>query len=92
MLPTNTIKGDGWRHWSDGQVEQLYRIPPAADANIYIERVVTPSSRRKRWVVVDRRGVTRKAMHSNYPPKIAGPFPDLDSAKAAYLMVIAALT
>jgi len=92
MAITHTIRGDGWRHWSDGQVEQVYRIPPDANISIFIERVVTPSSRRKRWVVVDRRGVTRKATNSNYPPKIAGPFPDLDSAKAAYLMVIAALT
>jgi len=90
MAITHTIRGDGWRHWSDGQVEQVYRIPPDADISIFIERVVTPSSRRKRWVLTDRRSADGATQL--YAPKIAGPFPDLDSAKAAYLMVIAALT
>jgi len=52
-----------------------------------IERVLRPDSRRKNWAIVSR-------THSDamYPPKIAGPFKDLDAAKVAYLMFRAALT
>jgi len=51
-----------------------------------IERVVRDNSRRKNWAIVYRRG------DEMYPKKVAGPFKDLDAAKVAYLMLMAALT
>lgn len=65
--------------------EQWY-IHPLTDHYISIERVVRPNSRRKRWAIVNRdAGVRSEAL---YPPKICGPFPNLESAKAAYLVII----
>lgn len=65
--------------------EQWY-IHPLTDHYICIERVVRPNSRRKRWAIVNRdAGVRGEAL---YPPKICGPFPNLESAKAAYLVII----
>jgi len=77
---------DEWRHVThhDG-VEQVHTTTPHPPY-IFIERVVRPKSRRKKWVIVDRRPPERWR-NSIYAPKISGPFPDLDSAKAAYLLI-----
>lgn len=77
---------DDWRevHFRDGT--QQWYIQPLTDHYISIERVVRPDSRRKRWAIVNRdAGVRTEAL---YPPKICGPFPNLESAKAAYLVII----
>ena len=75
-----------WHHnlWSDGN--ELVRTG-TGEAHIFIERVHGPKSRRKRWVVTDRRGTDQDVL---YPPKLAGPFKNLDVAKVTYLMLKAA--
>lgn len=60
------------------------RWPP----DIFIERVLGEGSRRKQWHIVDRRG--KKGECSIYPPTLAGPFPTLDGAKVALLLMKAA--
>lgn len=76
---------DGWRevHFRDGT--QQWYINPVSQHFLFIERVVSPKSRRKRWVVVSRDGARADQL---YPPKACGPFPNLESAKAAYLVII----
>ncbi len=54
--------------------------PPA----IFVERVLRPNSKRKRWCIVDR-----TSSRAFYPPKIAGPFKSADAAKAALLIYLA---
>ena len=82
---------DGWRYQShrDG-VEQVY-LPTPHPAQLFIERVNRPKTRRKNWVIVNRSppGRWRNAI---YGPKISGPFPTLEAAKAAYLLIRASLT
>jgi hypothetical protein len=56
--------------------------PPTA----LIERVVGPHSRRKQWCIVRRHKNLRSA-RAMYPKKLAGPFPTLDGAKAALLVM-----
>ena len=70
--------GDGTEQvWQGGLVAPLYLI----------ERVIREKSRRRNWCIV-----LRTNGNTMYPKKVAGPFPDLDAAKAAYLMLRAALT
>ena len=86
----STESSDGrWQYlvWEDGN-EQVY-ADDAPNAPIFIERVVGPKSRRKRWVIVDRRGL-KDGDSTAYPPKLAGPFKNLDVAKVAYLMLVSA--
>lgn len=75
-----------WRevHFRDGT--QQWYINPVSEHFTFIERVEGPKSRRKRWAIVSRRGTS--ARREMYPPKICGPFPNLESAKAAYLVII----
>ena len=79
------IFADGWTQviFSDGN-EQYYQ-GPVAQHQLFIERVAGPKSRRKRWAIVDRTYPHNSVL---YPPKICGPFPNLESAKAAYLVII----
>lgn len=80
--------------WSDGTEQwSVYRLE--VKAVLYVERVVSKTSRRKRWCVVDRRGdwmamlpKTRQFNTQLYPPKVAGPFADLEGAKAALLILL----
>lgn len=51
---------------------------------IYIERVVRPNSRRKRWCIVNRYNSNANL----YPPKIGGPYPSLDVAKVMLLIMV----
>lgn len=77
---------DGWVHrqWTDG-VEQVFpgtlnhEDPPTVD--LIIERVVPSETE---WRIVDR---TRHT--GTYPPKVSGPFPTLDGAKAAWKILSA---
>lgn len=77
---------DRWckRDWPD-QLQQVYLLTAVDDRvhDFIIERVVGEKSRRKRWVIVDR-----SFTHGDlYPRKVAGPFPNLDAAKVAYLIL-----
>lgn len=88
-MPANKVREeiiDGWRHliYDDGnELVQHYYHDKATE--FCIERVVKPGSRRRNWVVTDRND--RKHFYNLYPPKVAGPFPDLDSAKAALRLI-----
>ena len=80
---------DGWWHVNhrDG-TEQVAGKSTNKTRNIFIERVNKVMSRRKHWCVVDRRGPKGNSLM--YPPKLSGPYKDLDAAKAEYLMIVAA--
>lgn len=82
--------GKGWRlvNYPDG-VQQVHHSPWVGILTVFIERVVRPKSRRKRWCIVSR-DPPQKWRRAVYAPKIAGPFPDLEAAKAAYLMIVTA--
>lgn len=73
-----------WRFYtfSDGtqQISNADPYPP----NVFIERVLRTNSRRKRWAIVSRINAKRNAL---YPPKVAGPFENLDAAKAVYIIL-----
>lgn len=56
---------------------------------MFIERVHGRSSRRLQWCVV-RREPPFKWRHAKYAPKVAGPFPTLEAAQAAYRVIRAA--
>lgn len=90
IVPETFDPGEGWRLVThpDG-TQQVHSFAIKWPPQIFIERVVCENSRRKRWCVVDRRppGDWDK---KKYAPKLAGPFPSLDAAKAAYLMILAA--
>lgn len=60
---------------------------PLQEPRLFVERVERKGSRRKRWGIVDRTSCRGDAL---YPPKISGPFPNLESAKAAYLVITSA--
>lgn len=80
-----------WRHqYHDDGVQQVF-LPTPHPAILFIERVARPKTRRKNWVIVNRSppGRWRNAV---YGPKISGPFPTLEAAKAAYLLIRASLT
>lgn len=81
---------DGWRYsdWADGTQQWAY-VEGDAPPRVFIERVVGDKSRRKRWAIVDRRPPGQH-VDTMYPPKLAGPFPTLESAKAAYRVLRAA--
>lgn len=84
-----------WWHqmWTDG-TEQWSIFKPGVLAWFYVERVKRPKSRRKYWCVVNRKGPTpepgrlQEMDTSMYPPKVAGPFPQLAGAKAALLVLL----
>lgn len=66
-----------WRFfaWPDGT--QQWKL-----GDVQVERVLKPNTRRKRWCIVDRsRG--RHRADTLYPPKVAGPFPNLKIAMLA---------
>lgn len=90
VVPEDFDPGDGWRLVThpDG-TQQVHQLGGKWPPRIFIERVVAKNSRRKRWCVVDR-NPPKDWAKKKYAPKLAGPFPDLDSAKAAYLMAISA--
>lgn len=88
---------DGWafRQWPDGTDQWMhisnYRDPEEKNQDYIVERVVRPNSRRKRWVVVNRKSPDENIeLHEYdlYPPKVAGPFPNVESAKLACLLLI----
>lgn len=70
--------------WSDGNQQW------ARQANnvlyLYIERVLGEKSRRKRWCIVSR--ALDSEENIKYPPKVAGPFPNIKAAMAAYMLMI----
>ena len=91
VAPEDFDPGEGWRLVThpDG-CQQVHQAPSAEwPPTTFIERVVSPKSRRKRWCVVSRKPPERWT-RALYAPKLAGPFPDLDGAKAAYLIIMAA--
>jgi hypothetical protein len=67
--------------------EQVF--PAKYVPHLYIERVVRPKSRRKQWCLVSRDPLSKWG-DAMYPPKLAGPFGDLDAAKVALVMTAAA--
>jgi hypothetical protein len=73
---------DGTQQWLPlpDMNENSIGWPPA----IFVERVLRPNSKRKRWCIVDR-----TSSRAFYPPKIAGPFKSADAAKAALLIYLA---
>lgn len=90
VIPEDFDPGDGWRLVThpDG-CQQVSKWDVTWPHTVFIERVVSATSKRKRWCVVDRKPPDKWAKKL-YAPKLAGPFPDLDAAKAAYLMIMAA--
>lgn len=79
-----------FRRFDDGTEQYMIRGMESQfyDCWIVLERVVKPGSRRKRWAAVDRtEGV--QGRESMYPPKVAGPFADLDTALRAYETLMA---
>lgn len=74
-----------YREFDDGI--QQWALSEPTPPTVFIERV-TGKSRRRRWVIADRRDP--KDVFTKYPPKIAGPFPTLEAAKAAYRVMRAA--
>ena len=78
---------DEWvcRVYDGGKLEQWCTSAPNPP-RVFIERVTGPKSRRKRWVIVDRRP-PEKWMRALYAPKIAGPYPTLEAAQAVYLLL-----
>lgn len=62
--------------WTDGLQQWVFLT-----SDKVAERVVGTNSRRKRWVIVDR-GATGIS-DEKYPPKIAGPYPNLKIAMLA---------
>ena len=75
------------QRYGDG-TEQVWLERRGKVAPLYlIERVLREKSRRKNWAVV-----CRDRSDGLYPPKVAGPFKDLDAAKAALVMLYASLT
>lgn len=81
------IEDDDWvyNRYDDGTHQWF--TTPLQEPRLFIERVEREGSRRKRWAIVDRTSGMRDAL---YPPKISGPFPNLESAKAAYLVITSA--
>jgi hypothetical protein len=75
-----------FKRWNDGN-EQVSTLEGRA-SSMFIERVDQPKSRRKWWRVVDRRGAGEEL----YPPALSAPFKNLEAAKAAYLVIVAART
>jgi len=72
-------------YYPDG-LEQIRLRERENKGKLYIERVNRPKSRRIRWCVVDRTINDRL-----YPPRIAGPFKELDAAKATYLLLLSTM-
>jgi len=70
------------RFFDDGTEQWIF--DPEQRVSVAAERVVQPDSKRKNWVLVDR-GSTQT--NKRYPPKIAGPFPTEESAKAALRLI-----
>ncbi len=87
-----------WRlsTWDDGTQciyhrpyeDRQYKDSPHPQVIYMIERVVKENSRRKNWCITRR--TTARDMTRLYPPKVAGPFKDLEAAKAAFLMFVSA--
>ena len=88
FVDTSYQEGDWCVERHDDGTEQVYQYDPWPPV-IFIERLTSPKSRRKRWCVVSRKP-PEKWRNAKYPPKLAGPFRELDAAKAAYLMIISA--
>ena len=78
-----------WQYNTHPDGTEQYWIGRKIPVVYLIERVNRHNSRRKRWTIVKREDHHGEIL---YPPKVAGPFPDLDTAKVAYLMLKAALT
>ena len=78
-----------WQYNPHPDGTEQYWIGRKVPVVYLIERVVRENSRRKRWVIV-KRGLQH--VDTMYPPKVSGPFKDLDAAKVAYLMLMATLT
>jgi hypothetical protein len=90
IVPEDFDPGEGWllATHADG-TQQVYSLDHKWPPVMFIERVVREKSRRKRWCVVCREPIERWS-RAMYGPKIAGPFPNLESAQAAYLIIVSA--
>jgi hypothetical protein len=75
-----------YRKWSDGTEQWAFND----EREVYVERVMRPDSRRKRWALVSRHDPDSEDRYNNclYPPKISGPFPTLEAARVAYLVYV----
>ncbi len=74
--------------FDDGTEQVRYTGEECNYRRLIIERVVLPKSRRKRWTILSRSIPGNKLDGRMYPPKVAGPFKDLPSAKAALLVLL----
>lgn len=74
----------GWR-CSTHIAMDLEQVYLQDNNGYYIERITGPNSRRKKWVVVDRK--IDGGNHTKYPEPVAGPFDDLEGAMVAYKLL-----
>jgi hypothetical protein len=104
LKPLNPVKtvdrqvGEWWHcEWSDG-TEQWSVYNKDVKSVLYVERVVKAHSKRRNWCVVNRSvsesdrilaAVLARFDTSLYPPKVLGPFKDLEGAKTALLLALA---
>ena len=90
VYESSTYTVDDWtfRSFNDGTEQwRFHQLGPFAAVNL--ERVVGPKSRRKRWRIADRRP-RNDDYDLKYPPAIGKPFKDIETAKVAYLVMLAA--
>lgn len=67
--------------------QQIYvNVQRQNKTNLSMERVLSPSSRRIRWCIVQRGGSGNYS--TMYPPKIAGPFKSYKHAIMAYMLLV----
>lgn len=69
-----------FRAWSDG-TQQWFSLNIDGANPVYLERMIRPAEPTRGWCLVTRNRAMSTAM---YPPVIAGPYPDVDSALLAY--------
>ena len=88
IVTNYTVNDWVFRSFDDGT--QQWRFAKLGAFNsVFVERVVGPKSRRKRWRVVDRRPRNLRK-ETLYPPTIGPPFKESDQAKTAFLVMLSA--
>jgi hypothetical protein len=94
-LRRDSFDATGWvyREWDDG-VQQWVNLKNYLEEcpkqDYLVERVAGEKSKRKQWYVVNRHDDDEgdKWCFGRYPPKVAGPFPNPESAKLALLLLL----
>ena len=79
--PLRTRTAFTFRMWADGCQQWMCM---GNGSELALERVLRPNSRRVRWCLVDRTGITG---HELYPPKVAGPFKNFAVAYVAFQLL-----